>query len=110
MCMRTVDDVINIYTILSQLIHMKGKLMRHFHLYEDIVNYSLWSMHCICDMGYIFIAGANFIKFAYVVINNVYYVISRNIMFNTNSQVTVVRYIYCYISIRLNLISKVIIY
>ena len=53
---------------------------------------------------------ANFIKFAYVVINNVYYVISRNIMFNTNSQVTVVRYIYCYISIRLNLISKVIIY
>ena len=36
-------------------------------------------------MGYIFIAGANFIKFAYVVINNVYYVISRNIMFNTNS-------------------------
>ena len=60
-------------------------------------------------MGYI--AGANFIKFAYVVINNVYYVISRNIMFNTNSQVTVVRYIYCYISIRLNyLISNVIIY
>ena len=41
MCMRTVDDVINIYAILSQLIHMKGKLMRHFHLYEDIVNYSL---------------------------------------------------------------------
>ena len=68
-------------------------------------------MHCICDMAYIFIAGANFIKFAYVVINNVYYVISRNIMFNANSQVTVVRYIYCYISIRLNyLISKVIIY
>ena len=58
-------------------------------------------------MGYIFIAGANFITFAYVVINNVYYVISRN-MFNTNSQVTVVRYMYCYISIRLNLISKVI--
>ena len=67
-------------------------------------------MHCICDMGYIFNAGANFIKFTYVVINNVYYVISRNIMFNTNSQVTVVCYIYCYISIRLNLISKVIIY
>ena len=37
----------------------------------------------IYDMGYIFIAGANFIKFAYVVINNVYYVISRNVMFNT---------------------------
>ncbi len=61
-------------------------------------------------MGYILIAGANLIKFAYVVINNVYYVISRNIMFNTNSQINVVRYIYCYISIRLNLISKVIIY
>ena len=61
-------------------------------------------------MGYIFIAGANLIKFAYVVINNVYYVISRNIMFNTNSQVTVVRCRHCYISIRLNLISKVIIY
>ena len=67
-------------------------------------------MHFICDMGYIFIAGANFIKCAYVVINNVYYVISRNIMFNTNSQVTVVRFMYCYISIRLNVISKVIIY
>ena len=67
-------------------------------------------MHFICDMGYIFIAGVNFIKFAYVVINNVYYVISRNIIFNTNSQVTVFRYMYCYISIRLNLISKVIIY
>ena len=67
-------------------------------------------MHFICDMGYIFIAGANLIQFAYVVINNVYYIISRNIMFNTNSQVTVVRYMYCYISIRLNLISKVIIY
>ena len=67
-------------------------------------------MHFICDMGYTFIAGANSIKFAYVVINNVYYVISINIMFNTNSQVTVVRYMYCYISIRLNLISKVIIY
>ena len=67
-------------------------------------------MHFICDMGYIFVAGANFINFAYVVINNVYYVISRNIMFNTNSQVTVVRYMYCYISFRLNLISKVIIY
>ena len=54
-------------------------------------------MHCKSDMGYIFIAGANLIKFAYVitnnvyvVINNVYYDISRNIMFNTNSQVTVV--------------------
>ena len=92
MCMRTVDDVINMYTIVSQLIDMKGKQMRHVHLYEDIVNYSLRSMHCICDMGYIFIAGANFMKFAYVVINNVYYDISRNIMFNTNSQVTVVRY------------------
>ena len=67
-------------------------------------------MHCICDMGYIFIAGANLIKFAYVVINNVYYVISRNIMFNTNSQVSVVCYIYCYVSIRLNLISKVILH
>ena len=67
-------------------------------------------MHFICDMGYIFIAGANFIKCAYVVINHVYYVISRNIMFNTNSQVTVVRFMYCYISIRLNVISKVIIY
>ena len=41
MCMRTVDVVINMYTILSQRIDMKGKLMRHFHLYEDIVNYSL---------------------------------------------------------------------
>ena len=49
-------------------------------------------MHCICDMGYIFIAGVNLMKFAYVVINIVYYDISRNIMFNTNSQVTVVRY------------------
>ena len=47
-------------------------------------------------MGYIFIAGANLIKFAYVIINNVYYVISRIITFNTNSQVTVVRYMYCY--------------
>ena len=53
-------------------------------------------MHFICDMGYIFIAGANLIKFAYVIINNVYYVISRSITFNTNSQVTVVRYMYCY--------------
>ena len=41
MCMRTVDDVINIYAMLSQLNDMKGKLMRHFHLYEDVVNYSL---------------------------------------------------------------------
>ncbi len=71
MCMRTVDDLINIYSILSQLIDMKGKQMRHVHLYEDIVNYSLSSMHCICDMGYIFIAGANLIKFAYVVRYNV---------------------------------------
>ena len=71
---------------------MKGKQMQHVHLYEDILNYSLWSMHHKCYMGYIFIAGANFMKFAYVVINNVYYDISRNIMFNTNSQVTVVRY------------------
>ena len=38
-------------------------------------------------MGYLFVAGANFMKFAYV-----YYDISRNIMFNTNSQVNVVRY------------------
>ena len=38
MCMRTVDVVINMYTILSELINMKGKVMRHFHLYEDIVN------------------------------------------------------------------------
>ena len=67
-------------------------------------------MHCIFDMGSIFIAGANFIKFAYVVINNVYYDISRNIMHNTNSQVTVVSYMYCYIAIGLNLISKLIIY
>ena len=67
-------------------------------------------MHFICDMGYIFIAGANIIKCAYVVINNVYCVISRNRMFNTNSQVIVVRFMYCYISIRLNVISKVIIY
>ena len=66
-------------------------------------------MHCICDMGYIFIAGVNFIKFADVVINDVYYDIGRNIMFNTNSQVTVVSYMYCYIAMRLNLISKVII-
>ena len=35
-------------------------------------------------MGYIFIAGANLLNFAYVVINNVYYVITRNMMFNTN--------------------------
>ena len=44
MCMRTVDVVINMYTILSQLINMKGKVMRHFHLYEDIVNYSETSL------------------------------------------------------------------
>ena len=49
-------------------------------------------MHCICDMGYTSIDGANFRKFAYVVINNVYYNISKNIVFNTNSQVTVARY------------------
>ena len=41
MCMRIVDVVINMYTLLSQLIDMKGKLMRHVHLYEDIVNYAL---------------------------------------------------------------------
>ena len=35
MCMRTVDDVINIYSNLSQLIDMKDKQMRHVHLYED---------------------------------------------------------------------------
>ena len=49
-------------------------------------------MHCICDIGYISIAGANFTKFSYVVTNNFHFDISRNIMFNTNSQVTVVRY------------------
>ena len=43
----------------------------------------------------------------YVVIDYVCYDISRNIMFNTNSQVTVVSYMYCYITISLNLISKV---
>ena len=58
MCMRTVDVVINMYTIVSQLINMKGKVMRYFHLYEDIVNYTLCSMRFICDMGWIFIAGA----------------------------------------------------
>ena len=52
-------------------------------------------------MGSIFIAGANFIKVAHIVINNVYYDMSRNIMFNTNSQVTVVSYrayvlLYCH--------------
>ena len=41
MCMRTVDDVISIYIILSQLIDMKSRQMRHVHLYEDMVNYSL---------------------------------------------------------------------
>ena len=51
MCMRTVDVVINMYTILSQIINMKGKVMRHFHLYADIVNYTLCSMRFICDMG-----------------------------------------------------------
>ena len=55
-------------------------------------------------MGQIFIAGPNLLKFAYVVINNVYYDMSRHIMFNTNSQVTVVSYMYCYIAISLNLI------
>ena len=53
----------------------------------------------MCDMGYIFIAGANFIKCADVVIN-------IKTMFNTNSQVTVVSYMCCYISISLNLISS----
>ena len=52
----------------------------------------------------------NFIKFADVVINDVYYDIGRNLMFNTNSQVTVVSYMYCYITIRLNLNRNVIIY
>ena len=51
MCMRTVDVVLNMYTIVSQLIDMKGKLMHHFHLYEDIVNYTLCAMRFICDMG-----------------------------------------------------------
>ena len=46
-------------------------------------------MHVICDMGYIFIAGDNFMKFADVV-NDVYYDIGRNIMFIANSQVNVV--------------------
>ena len=44
------------------------------------------------------------------VINGVYYNISSNIRFNTNSQVTVVSYMYCYITISLNLVSKVIPY
>ena len=61
-------------------------------------------------MGSIFIAGANLVKFADVVINVVYYDISRNIMLNANSLVTVISYMYCYSSISLNLISKVIIY
>ena len=69
-------------------------------------------------MGYILIDGANLIHFADVVINDVYYDIvindvyydiDRNIMCNTNSQVTVVSYVYCYIAMRLNLIAKVII-
>ena len=60
-------------------------------------------------MGSIFIAGDNLVKFADVVINVVYYDISRHIMFNTNSQVTVVSYMYCYSTISHNLISKVII-
>ena len=53
MCMRTVDVVINMYihTMLSQLINMKGKVMRHFHLYEYIVNYTICPMRFICDMG-----------------------------------------------------------
>ena len=51
MCMRTVYVVINMNTVLSQLIDMKGKLMRRFHLYEDIVYYTLCSMRFICDMG-----------------------------------------------------------
>ena len=44
------------------------------------------------------------------VINTVYYDISRNIRFNTTSQVTVVSYIYCYFTISLNLMSMVITY
>ena len=51
MCMRTVDVVINMYIIVSQLIDMKGKLMHHFHVYGDIVNYTLCPMRFICDMG-----------------------------------------------------------
>ena len=98
MCMQTVYVVINMYTILSQLIDMKGKLMHHFHLYQDIVNYTLCSMRFIWDMGYIFIAVATLVNFADDVINSVYYDISRNIRFNTNSQVTVVSYMYCYIT------------
>ena len=67
-------------------------------------------MHFICDIGNIFIAGANFIKFAYVVINNVYYDISRTIMFITRIHKSLLFVImYCYICIRLNLISKLII-
>ena len=63
-------------------------------------------------MGYIFIAGATLVNVADDVINGVYYDISRNIRFNTNSQVTVVSYrpMYCYITISLNLVSKVITY
>ena len=41
----------------------------------------------------------------YVVINDVYYDISKHITFSTNSQVTVVNYMYVYITISLNLIS-----
>ena len=60
--------------------------------------------------GYIFIAGATLVNVADDVIHGVYYDISRNIRFNTNSQVTVVSYMYCYTIISLNLVSKVITY
>ena len=40
MYMRTVDVVMNMCTIVSQLIDMKGKLVRHFHLYVDIETYT----------------------------------------------------------------------
>ena len=56
------------------------------------------------------IDGATLVNVADDVINGVYYDISRNIRFNTNSQVTVVSYMYCYITISLNLVSKVITY
>ena len=49
MCMRTVDDVINIYTMLSQLIDMKGKQMRHVHLYENIVIYDQCIVYATWD-------------------------------------------------------------
>ena len=112
MCMRTVDVVINMYTLLSQLIDMKGKLMHHFHLYEDIVNYTLCSMRFIYatwDRSSL-LGHTTLVNVADDVINIVYYDISRNVRFNTNSQVTGVSYMYCYITISLNLMSKVITY